>query len=193
VARFPHAEAVLVFARALGVVRSGNTDAAIKDLDRLQLLKANLIKANSEGAWQDYWVSKIENDRKIVMGWIAYKQGKREEALQMLRAAADHEESTEWDPVMSGYMISARQNLGEMLLDANEPAQALQAFETALRAEPFRFWSLYGVGRAAELSGKNAKAEAFYALLVGQTASADVEQYPALNAARAFLETVHSG
>src|SRR5262245_23780951 len=190
---FPHAEAVLVFARALGAVRSGNTDAAIKDLDRLQLLKANLIKANSEGSWQDYWVSKIENDRKIVMAWIAYKQGKREEALQMLRAAADHEESTEWDPVMSGYMISARQDLGEVLLDANEPAQALQAFEAALRAEPFRFWSLYGAGRAAEQSGDRAKAELFYALLVGQTASADVEQYPALNAARAFLGTVHSG
>jgi tetratricopeptide (TPR) repeat protein len=127
------------------------------------------------------------------MAWIAYKQGKREEALQMLRAAADQEESTEWDPVILGYMISARQKLGEMLLDANEPAQALQAFEAALRAEPFRFWSLYGAGRAAELSGKPAKTEAFYALLVGQTASADVEQYPALNAARAFLETVHSG
>ena len=160
----------------------------MKDLDRLQELRASLIKANSEGSWQDYWVSKIENDRQIVMAWIAYKQGKRDVALRMLRAAADHEDSTEWDPVMPGYIVSARQNLGEMLLDANDPAQGLQAFEAALQAEPFRFWSLYGAGRAAELSGKQAKAEAFYALLVGQTASADVEQYLALNAARAFLE-----
>jgi hypothetical protein len=185
---FPHAEAVLVSARALGAVRGGNTDAAMKDLDRLQELGASLIKANSEGTWQDYWVCKIENDRQIVMAWIAYKQGKRDEALQMLRAAANHEESTEWDPVMPGYIISARQNLGEMLLDANDPAQALRAFEAALKAEPFRFWSLYGAGRAAEQSGDRAKAEAFYTLLVGQTASADVEQYPALDAARAFLQ-----
>jgi Tetratricopeptide repeat len=77
-----------------------------------------------------------------------------------------------------------------MLLDANDPAQALHAFEAALKAEPFRFWSLYGAGRAAEQSGDRAKAEAFYTLLVGQTASADVEQYPALNAARAFLQKV---
>ena len=89
---------------------------------------------------------------------------------------------------MPGHIISARQNLGEMLLDANDPAQALQAFEAALQAEPFRFWSLYGAGRAAELSGEQAKAEAYYAMLVGQTASADVQQYPHLNVARAFLE-----
>src|SRR5262249_41766343 len=166
---FPHAEAALVFARALGAARGGDTDAAKKDLDVLQELRANLIKANSEGAWQEYWVSKIENDRQVVSAWIVYKHGRHDEALRMLRAAADHEDSTEWDPVMPGHIISARQNLGEMLLDANDPAQALQAFEAALKTEPFRFWSLYGAARAADLSGDRAKAEAYYAMLAGQT------------------------
>ena len=106
----------------------------------------------------------------------------------MLRAAADREDSTQWDPVMPGRVISARQLLGEMLLDANDPRQALQAFEAALKVEPGRFWSLYGAARAAELSGDRAKAEAFFARLVSQTASADVEQRPALKIARAFLE-----
>ena len=178
---FPHAEAALVFARALGAARSGNIDAARKDLDRLQELRANLIKANSEGTWQEYWVSQIENHHQMVTAWIAYTQGRRDEALQMLRAAADREDSTEWDPVMPGRLISARQLLGEMLLDANEPLQALQAFEAALKVEPGRFWSLYGAARAAELSGDQAKAEAFFARLVGQTASADVEQRPQKN------------
>jgi tetratricopeptide (TPR) repeat protein len=185
---FPHAEAALVFARALGAARGGDTDAAKKDLNRLQELRANLIKANSEGTWQQYWVSKIENDRQVVTAWIAYKHGQRNEALHLLRAAADHQDSTEWDPVMPGHIISARQNLGEMLLDANDPTEALQAFEAALKTEPFRFWSLYGAGRAAGLSGDGAKAEAYYAMLVGQTASADVQQYPDLKVARAFLE-----
>ena len=185
---FPHAEAALVFTRALGAARGGDTDAAKKDLDLLQELRANLIKANSEGTWQEYWVSKIENDRQVVSAWIAYKHGRHDEALRMLRAAADHEDSTEWDPVMPGHIISARQNLGEMLLDANDSTQALQAFEAALKTEPFRFWSLYGAARAAELSGDLAKAETYYAMLVGQTASADVQQYPDLKVARAFLE-----
>jgi hypothetical protein len=61
-------------------------------------------------------------------------------------------------------------------------------FEAALKVEPGRFWSLYGAARAAELSGDRAKAEALYASLVTQTASADVEQRPALERARDFLE-----
>jgi hypothetical protein len=64
----------------------------------------------------------------------------------------------------------------------------LQAFEAALKREPSRFWSLDGAGRAAELSGDRAKAAAYYAMLVGQSVAADIEQYPALTAARAFLE-----
>jgi predicted Zn-dependent protease len=185
---FPHAEAALVFGRALGAARTGNVDAARKDLDRLQELRANLIKANSEGTWQQYWVSQIEDHRQMVTAWIAYTQGRRDEALQTLRAAADREDSTGWDPVMPGRVISARQLLGELLLDANNPPQALQAFEAALKVEPGRFWSLYGAARAAELSGDQAKAEAFFAKLIGQTTSADVEQRPALRIARAFLE-----
>jgi predicted Zn-dependent protease len=185
---FPHAEAALVFGRALGAARIGNIDAARKDLDRLQELRANLIEANGEGTWQEYWVSQIQNHHQMVTAWISYTQGGRDEALEMLRAAADREDSTEWDPVMPGRVISARQLLGEMLLDANNPLQALQAFEAALKVEPGRFWSLYGAARAAELWGDQAKAEAFFARLVGQTAFADVEQRPALKIARAFLE-----
>jgi predicted Zn-dependent protease len=185
---FPHAEAALVFGRALGEARNGDIDAARKDLDRLQELRAKLIKANSEGIWQEYWVSQIDNHRQMVTAWIAYTQCRQDEALHILRAVADREDSTEWDPVMPGRIISARQLLGEMLLNANRPLQALQAFEAALKIEPGRFWSLYGAARAAELSGHKAKADAFYAKLIGQTASADMEQRPALKIARAFLE-----
>ena len=182
---FPHAEAALVFARALGAARNGNIDAARKDLYRLQELRANLIKANSEGTWQEYWVSRLHNNHQIVTAWITYTQG-RDEALQMLRAAADREDSTAWDPVMPGHIVSARQLLGEMLLDANDPLQAMREFEAALKVEPSRFWSLFGAARAANLAGDSAKAQAFYTRLVTQTAHADPER-PALKVAKAFL------
>jgi hypothetical protein len=68
----------------------------------------------------------------------------------------------------------------------------LQAFEAALKREPSRFWSVEGAARAAELSDDRAKAAAYYAMLVGQSVSADIEQYPALTVARAFLESVTS-
>ena len=185
---FPHAEATLVFGRALGAARNGDIDAARKDLNRLQELRANLTKANSEGTWQEYWVSQIENHRQMVTACIAYTQGRQDEALNILRAVAESEDSTEWDPVMPGRIISARQLLGEMLLDANHPKQALQAFEAALKVEPGRFWSLYGAARAADSLRDQAKAEEFYTRLVRQTASADIEQRPVLKIARAFLD-----
>jgi predicted Zn-dependent protease len=183
---FPHAEATLVFARALGAARNGSVDAARKDLDRLQELRANLIKADSEGTWQEYWVSQIQNHHQMVTAWIAYTQGRRGEALQMLRAAADREDSTEKDPVMPGDVISARELLGDLLMEVNEPAQALQAFEAALRMEPGRFWTLFGAARAADRAGDSAKAKTFYTQLLAQTAHADPER-PALKVAKAFL------
>jgi tetratricopeptide (TPR) repeat protein len=184
--RFPHAEATLVFARALGAARSGSIDAARKDLDRLQELRANLIKADSEGTWQEYWVSQIQIHHQMVTAWIAYTQGGRDEALQMLRAAADREDSTEKDPVMPGHVISARQLLGDLLMEMNEPAQALQAFEVALKMEPSRFWTLFGAARAADLAGDSTKAKAFYTQLVAQTVHGDPER-PELKAAKLSL------
>jgi len=186
--RFPHAEATLVFARALGAARSGSIDAARKDLDHLQELRVNLIKADSEGTWQEYWVSQIQIHHQMVMASIAYTQGGRDEALQMLHAAADREDSTEKDPVMPGHVISARELLGDLLMEMNEPGQALQAFEVALKMEPGRFWTLFGAARAADRAGDSAKAKTFYTRLVAQTGHADPER-PALKVAKAFLAT----
>src|SRR5262249_28460064 len=184
--RFPHAEATLVFARALGAARSGSIAAASKDLDRLQELRSNLIKANSEGTWQDYWVSQIQIHQQMVEAWIAYAQGRRGEAVRMLRAAADREDSTETDPVTPGHPITARELLADLLMEMSEPAQALQAFEASLTREPNRFWTLFGAARAAERVRDLPKAKGFYSRLVAQTATADSER-PALEVARAFL------
>src|SRR5215510_16175594 len=184
--RFPHAESTLVFARALGAARSGSIAAARKDLDRLQELRANLIKANSEGTWQDFWVSQIQIHQQMVEAWIAYTQGRRGKAVRMLRAAADREDSTETDPVLPAHPISARALLGDLLMEMNEPVQALQAFEVALKREPGRFSTLFGAAGAADRAGDPAKAKAFYTRLVAQTATADSER-PALEVARAFL------
>jgi len=122
----------------------------------------------------------------MVTAWIAYTQGGRDEAVQILRAAADIEDSTEWDPVMPGNVISARELLGELLVEINEPTQALQAVEAALKREPNRFWTLFGAAQAAERSGDSAKAKTYYTRLVAQTSHADPER-PALKVAKAFL------
>jgi hypothetical protein len=71
-------------------------------------------------------------------------------------------------------------------MEMNEPAQALQAFEAALKIEPSRFWTLFGAARAADRAGDSAKAKTFFTRLVAQTAHADPDR-PALKVAKAFL------
>src|SRR5262249_53977402 len=140
----------------------------------------------SEGTWQEYWVSQIQIHHQMVTAWIAYTEGRRDEAVRMLRAAADREDSTEMDPVLPGHPVSARALLGELLLEMNEPAQALRAFEASLKREPSRFWTLFGAAGAADRAGDSARAKAFYTRLVAQTANADAGR-PALKVAKAFL------
>jgi hypothetical protein len=121
-----------------------------------------------------------------VTAWVALARDQREEALQLMRAAADREGATEKATVTPGPIIPARELLGEMFLAVNEPRQALQAFETSMQVEPNRFWSLYGSARAAELAEDRTKARTYYSHLLALAERADGER-PVLAAARAFL------
>jgi hypothetical protein len=186
--QYPQAEAVLVFVHALGAARTGAATAAGKDLDRLQELRANLVKAPGD-AFKEYWLTQIDAHRQMVTAWIAHTQGKHEEALRTLRTAADQEDAIERDPVVPAPIISARELLGEMLLESDEPRKALSAFVASLKEEPARFWSLYGAAQAAERAGDRERATSFYAQLVAQTVHADAD-HSALKAARTFLQMV---
>lgn len=179
--RFPQSEAVLVYAHALGAARSGQVDAARKDLERLQVLRDALSAATL-----GYWVEQVEIQQQVTTAWVALTQGKRDEALQLMRAAADREEATEKHPVTPGPVIPARELLGEMLLIADQPQAALQAFEASMQVEPNRFWGLYGAARAAELAADRDKAKSYYAQLIALAERADSER-PALLEAKAFI------
>ena len=62
------------------------------------------------------------------------------------------EDRTEKSAVTPGPLAPARELLGEMLLAANQPTDALEQFESTLKKEPGRFRALYGAGKAAQLA-----------------------------------------
>jgi hypothetical protein len=70
--------------------------------------------------------------------------------------------------------------LGDMLLELKRPAEALAEFEASLGRQPNRFRSLYGAGRAAELSGDREKTKTYFSNLV------DAER-PELKKAKEYL------
>jgi hypothetical protein len=179
--RFRWGEAITVFTRALGAARSGDAAKARKEVDTLQSLHSALVEAK-----QSYWADQVEIQRRAAAAWVAHVDGKPDEALTLMRSAADLESSTEKHPVTPGPIVPARELLGELLLDLNQPAQALPEFEASLHSDLNRLNGLYGAARAAELSGDRAKARTYYANLVALCEQADTER-PELMTAKAFL------
>lgn len=180
-ARFPQAEAILVFGRGLSAAKSGNLAVARDDQARLAALRDGLLAAKS-----GYWADQVDIQRLLVAGWIARAEGRIDDAVQLTRAAADREDATEKHPVTPGPIVPARELLGELLLDLGRPAEALREFEASQLREPNRLRGYYGVARAAELSGDLAKAKLQYTQLVTLTAKSDTER-PEVAQAKAFL------
>ena len=103
-----------------------------------------------------------------------------------MRSATDLEDASEKHIAMENRLVPMRELLGELLLEVNEPAAALVAFEASLQQVPNRFRSFAGAGRAAELAGDREQAQSFYAKLVALADTAETER-PELMHARAFL------
>jgi hypothetical protein len=179
--RFVWAQAIIAYGRAIGAARGGDPARARDEAQKLAGYRAALIADK-----QTYWAAQADIQQRAATAWAARAEGKNAEALALMRAAADLEDATEKHPVTPGPVVPARELLGEMLLDLNQPAQALEAFEASAVREPNRFNGLYGAARAAELSGNAARAKVLYARLVGLCEHADTER-PELAHAKAAL------
>ena len=180
---FPHVDAVTHFARALGAARSGKAADARPDLDRLTALRDKLKGMNDA-----YWSEQVDIQYRVADAWLAYAEGRKAEAVQMLRAAADAEDATDKSAVSPGPLAPARELLGDMLLDAGQAKDALVAYEATMKKEPGRFRGAYGAARAAETAGDRAKARELYGRLLTIAQSADGDR-PELQRARTFVKT----
>jgi uncharacterized protein HemY len=89
-----------------------------------------------------------------------------------LRRTADAEDVLGKHPVSPGALVPIREQLGDLLLELNQPKEAQRAFEAALKIYPGRFRGLYGAARSAEQSGDKEHAGRYYARLDTQTAKA---------------------
>jgi tetratricopeptide (TPR) repeat protein len=166
--KFPQAEAILVFARGLGRARSGDADAARRDVQRLQELK-DAMTASKAG----YWAGQADFQIKTVNAWIAYQEKRHDEALELMRGAAEAEEASDKHPVTPGNIVPSRELLAEMLMALGQPAQALAEYERSLKRDPNRFRAIYGAARAAQAMGKTNLARDYFMKLKHLTARRD--------------------
>ena len=145
----PQAVAIAVWARGLGLARSGRVAEADTSTQTLRQIEVQLrAEAN------DYWATQTEILVREVMAWSAQASGNPDGAVALMREAADTEDDVEKLPVTPGPIVPAREQLGQLLLEQNHPDLALKEFKTALANAPGRGGALQGAVRAAELSGQ---------------------------------------
>jgi tetratricopeptide (TPR) repeat protein len=165
---FPYTDAMTWFTRGLGAARLGQAPAANESAAALQQIRERLSKAN-----ESYWARQVEIQEVAVGAWAALAAGKKEQALRQMRLAAELEDGTEKSAVTPGPLAPARELLGEMLLEMNQPAQALEQFEATLKKEPGRFRALYGAAHAAQLSGNRDASQRYFRELLNVCGHAD--------------------
>ena len=176
-----HVQAITHFARALGAARSGNPDAAKADITRLGELRDRLRDAKDA-----YWSEQVDIQAQVASAAVLFAEGKHEDALKAMSAAADAEDKTEKHPVTPGVPKPAREWYGVLLLESGNAKEALSAFEATLKKEPNRLAAYVGAAKAAEKAGDVAKAQEYYKKVVAIAGDADKSRVE-VGEARAFL------
>jgi tetratricopeptide (TPR) repeat protein len=177
----PVADAITYFARAMGSARSGGLDSARKEIEQLGRIKDELVQSK-----QDYWAEQVEIQRSAAAAWVAYGEGKKDEALKLMRSAANQEDASQKDVAMENRLWPMRELVGEMLLSMNEPVEALKEFEASLESARNRYRGLYGAAKAAQRSGNKQKTRDYFEKLVELCSHADTDR-PELAEAKKFL------
>jgi tetratricopeptide (TPR) repeat protein len=171
----PYTDAMTWFARGLGAARLGQVASANESAAALQKIRERLATAG-----ENYWTRQVEIQQLAVGAWAALAAGKKEEALRQMKSAAELEDGTEKSAVTPGPLAPARELLGDMLLEMNEPSKALEQFEATLKKEPGRFRALYGAAHAAELSGDRETSQKYSRELLKVCTRADQPGRPEL-------------
>jgi len=175
-------QAITYSARALGAARSGDPQAAKADIAKLAELRDKLREAKDT-----YWSEQVDIQWQVATAWVLYAEGKRDDALKAMSAAADAEDKTEKHPVTPGVPKPARELYGVMLFESGMAKEALAAFEATLKKEPNRLEAYVGAAKAAEKSGDLAKAREYYGKVVAIAGNGDKTRTE-IAEARAFLE-----
>jgi len=179
--RFLQVMAITHFARALGAARSGKPDAAKADIAKLVELRDKLREAKI-----GYWAEQVEIQRQVAAAWVLYAEGKQDDALKAMSAAADAEDKTDKHAVTPGPLAPARELYGFMLLERGMAKEALVAFEATKIKEPNRFNGFLGAAQAAEKLGDRIAAKANYQKLIAMVGDKASER-PVLAAAKKFV------
>src|SRR5579864_542564 len=120
-----------------------------------------------------------------VKAWTLFAAGKTDDAVAVLRAAADLQDELGKGEVA----LPAREMIGDMLRIAGRPAEALVEYRISLQTDPGRFNTLLHAGEMAEQLGLSQEASGYYRSLLKNTEQPSPRYKQTLMKARAFLDS----
>jgi tetratricopeptide (TPR) repeat protein len=179
--KYPQADSLTRFTRGLGAARSGDAAKARAEIAAMRGLKAALEKSGER-----YWADRTDEQILAVSAWVAQREGGREEAVALMRKAADSEDGSLKHVAMENRLYPLRELLGDLLLESGQAAAALAEYQHALKQTPNRYRGLYGAARAAEAAGDRQGAADYYGKLLALAKSGDGRRAE-LQRAQAFL------
>jgi len=154
--KYPYAEAIVHLARAVGAAHTGDLASARRATARLDTIQAGL-----RGQKGFDWATQVEIQHREAQAWLAYAEKKRDQAVTLMRSAADLEDSTDKHPVTPGAILPAREQLADLLVETGKPAAALVEYEASLKVSPARLNSYLGAAQAAKRAGQADKAQMY--------------------------------
>ena len=154
--KYPYAEAIVHLARAVGAAHTGDLAGARRATARLDTIQAGL-----RGQKGFDWATQVEIQHREAQAWLAYAEKKRDQAVTLMRSAADLEDSTDKHPVTPGAILPAREQLADLLVETGRPAAALVEYEASLKVSPARLNSYLGAAQAAKRAGQADKAKMY--------------------------------
>jgi tetratricopeptide (TPR) repeat protein len=146
------------FARGMAYIAKGQLQQANQELEALQAIAANPAL---EGItiWDiNTTTHLLQIGSEVLAGELAAKQGNFEAAIAHLQKGVELEDSLNYDEPAPWYS-PVRQTLGSVLLQANHPVQAEQAYLEDLATYPENGWSLYGLAQSLRAQGKEQEAQ----------------------------------
>jgi tetratricopeptide (TPR) repeat protein len=158
---YPEFDAITYLARAVGHDHFDDVAGA-----RAEIAKLNEIHDAVSKRGDAYATDQVEIMLLEASAWTAFTDKKDEEALELLRKAAEMEDATDKLPVSPGNLLPAREMLGDLLRAEDRPAEALKEYEASMKITPNRFNGIYGAAKAAQAANDDQKAKLYFGKLL---------------------------
>jgi tetratricopeptide (TPR) repeat protein len=153
----PGSQAITYWARAVAAGHLRNVAAA-----RDAVLQYDAMLDTVRNSSRPYRADYMSTNGVEAHAWLAFAEGKNDEALRLLSSLADKQDAEGKGEVE----LPAREMLGDMLLEMSHSREALAEYQKSLKTDPNRFNGLFGAARSAELLHDLQTAAAYYAQLL---------------------------